>query len=68
MATSQQCALLAKKAIGILGYIKKSIASRSREVILSLYSALVRSHFQFCLPSSKKQRGLIKDYREGPQR
>jgi len=26
-------------ASGILGYIKKSVASQSREVILSLYSA-----------------------------
>ena len=34
LAMSQQCALMAKMANGILGCIKKSMTSRYREVIL----------------------------------
>jgi len=60
---SRQYELAAQKANRILGCIKTSVASRLREVILPLYSSLLRPHLEYCIqlwsPQHRKDVDLL---------
>lgn len=63
LTTRQQCTLAAK-VTGILGmHWELSIASRSRDMILPLYSALLRLHLERCVqvwaPRYRKDKELL---------
>ncbi|KFP71617.1 hypothetical protein N310_11453, partial [Acanthisitta chloris] len=66
---AQQCMLAAQKANCILGCIKSSMASISGEMVLPLYSALVRPHLEYCLqvwgPQNKKDVNLLEQAQRG---
>ncbi|KFW08452.1 hypothetical protein N327_08149, partial [Fulmarus glacialis] len=60
---TRQCALAAQKVNYILGCIQRRTASRSREMILPLYSTLLRPHLEYCIqlwgPQHKKDMDLL---------
>jgi len=60
---SQQCALAAWKASYVLGCVKRGVAIRERDMIVSLCSAPVRFHLEYFIhawgPKYKKDALLL---------
>ena len=62
---SQKCALTAQKANHILGCVKRNVASRARDVILPLFSVVVRPHLEYCFQMRSPQRATENEPRGG---
>lgn len=63
LTMSQKCAPVAKKVKDILGYNKRSVARRLREMILPLYPAAQSARLDYCIhfwaPLFKKDSELL---------
>ena len=66
---SQQCTLANGKVSCVLGCIKRGVASREREVVVPLCSALVRPHLDYRVqawgPQHRKDEEILEDPEEG---
>lgn len=60
--------LVARRANGTLGCIRKSVASRSRKVTLTLKVPYLEYGVQFWSPHFKKNKELMERIQWGPQR
>ena len=68
MEMSEQCGIAASKGNKILGLIMRTITYKEKQLIVPLYKAIVRPHFEYCVqawrPYRKKAIDKLKKYNE----
>jgi len=61
--SSRQCTVAATKANRILGFIRRTVVSREKSIILNLYKTLVRPHLEYCVqvwnPHLQKDKDIL---------
>ena len=53
MKVSEQCDIAASKCNQIIGLIRRNITYKEKELIITLYKAIVRPRLEYCLQAWK---------------
>ena len=56
MKVSEQCGIAASKGNQILGLIRRTITYKEKQLIVPLYKAIVRPHFEYCIQAWRPYR------------
>ena len=56
MKVSEQCGIAAAKENQILGLIRRNIVYKEKELIITLYEAIVRPHLEYCIQAWRPYR------------
>ena len=63
MKVSEQCGIAAAKRNQIIGFIRRNIVYKEKELIIPLYKTIVRPHLEYCIqawrPYSKKDIDML---------
>ena len=61
--TSRQCTVAAAKANQIFEFIRRTVVSREKSIIINLYKTLVRPHLEYCVqawsPDLQKDKNIL---------
>ena len=68
MKVSEQCQSAASKGNQILGLIRRAITYKEKQLIVSLYKAIVRPHLEYCIQAWRTYRKKDIDKLERIQR
>ena len=68
MKVSEQCGIVASKGNQILGLIRRTITYKEKQLIVTLYKAVVRPHFEYCIQAWRPYRKKDIDKLERIQR
>ena len=68
MKVSEQCGFAASKGNQILGLIRRNITCKGKKLIIPLYKAIVRPHFEYCIQARRPYRKKDIDTLERIQR
>ena len=56
MTVSEHCGMVASKGNQTLGLIRRTIMYKEKQLIVPLYKAIVRPHFEYCIQAWSRYR------------